>query len=435
MMAAPLGPSIGKMLASYGSDLEDEVPQREEDLRPSDVVFSARIPRYKNIIKERVNVLEEKRGNVEQWNKDELDQEAYNAVAELKEGGGRLLKPEGGLGNSPITGYSLMSDEDAVKRAKTAIKSRGVYLLKQQEKLKATPHEQDDESVFSDLTELVTTDYVTPNDSDFILSLTDDREGKYRDAMFRGFKRFETEKELVTAKSFSRKLFQEMKCKMLGQGGRYLKCINALSVNRKYFVVSVKVAENKVFEDVSRRNRTSHLWNTKRDSSVLETSTAAVQTGRKKKKTKKSQPFKAVRDLIGGTSSSAGRAKNSTASATVGNNDDPIVVDVDAKEDAKESAVVVVDLMQKAALYDAIREKLNQSTDLNEKKFYGGLKRHINEHFHKDLTSADLEKVQSYIADFETLLKRLDDESNDHDDILNAQKTIDMHMESLPLSN
>ena len=104
-------------------------------------------------------------------------------------------------------------------------------------------------------------------------------------------------------------------------------------------------------------------------------------------------------------------------------------------EQAKASAVVVVELKQKVALYDAIRERLNQSKDANEKKFYGGLKRHVNENFRKDLTPADFGKIQSYIHDFQTLLKRLHDESNDYDDTLNAQAALDMHLESLPLSN
>ena len=88
---------IGMMLAPYGSDLEDEVQLREEDLRPNDVVFSAMGPtRYRNVIREHVDYLEEKWGSVNQWGKDALDKEADLAVAELKEGGGRLLKPEGG---------------------------------------------------------------------------------------------------------------------------------------------------------------------------------------------------------------------------------------------------------------------------------------------------------------------------------------------------
>ena len=117
------------MLASYGSDLEDgEVQLRDEDLRPSDVVFSARHPRYENMILERVKRLEERWGNVQQWDRDAIDQEADLAVAELKEGGGRLLKPESGPGGkSPITGYSLMSDEDALKR-KFCLSSRDLYL-------------------------------------------------------------------------------------------------------------------------------------------------------------------------------------------------------------------------------------------------------------------------------------------------------------------
>ena len=135
-----------------------------------------------------------------------------------------------------------------------------------------------------------------------------------------------------------------------------------------------KADDQSIFSDVTAELATTETRRNKCDSAVSETSAATAPVGRKKRKTsppKKYQPSMTLpRKKPGkakGGKSSAGRTANTSA---VGNNDDPIVVDVDAKEDAKAPAVVV-DLMQKAGLYDAIREKLNQSTDLNEKRIGG----------------------------------------------------------------